>query len=166
MGREIRMVPEGWEHPKKADGNYKPLMGYKFSKCLMEWEEDRDQWLKGLRRKWNIEGPDSWVPIEADDYFSDYVNDKPNPEDYMPEFQEGTANHYMMYEDTSEGTPISPSFATPEELARWLADNGASSFGSMTASYEDWLATIKIGSAPSAVFDAKGFRSGVEASNK
>jgi len=25
MGREIRRVSEGWEHPKDARGNYQPL---------------------------------------------------------------------------------------------------------------------------------------------
>jgi hypothetical protein len=70
----------------------------------------------------------------------------------------------MMYETTSEGTPISPAFATPEELAHWLDDNDASSFAGMTASYEAWLATIKRGSAPSAIFTPQiGMISGVEA---
>jgi len=57
----------------------------------------------------------------------------------------------MMYENTSEGTPISPPFETPEELARWLADNNASAFGGMTATYEQWLATCKGLYAPSMV---------------
>ena len=25
MGREIRIVPKGWEHPKKRDGSYQPM---------------------------------------------------------------------------------------------------------------------------------------------
>lgn len=54
----------------------------------------------------------------------------------------------MMYENTSEGTPISPAFETPEELAHWLADNGASAFGSETASYESWLRICRGGFAP------------------
>ena len=37
--------------------------------------------------------------------------------------------HYQMYETCTEGTPISPVMETPENLARWLADNGASAFG-------------------------------------
>ena len=69
----------------------------------------------------------------------------------------------MMYEDTTEGTPISPAFATPEELARWLADTGASAFGDSTATYEQWLHVCKGGWAPSAVIDINGMRSGVEA---
>ena len=54
---------------------------------------------------------------------------------------------WQMWEDCTEGSPISPVFKTPEELAQWLADNKASAFGSMTATYEQWLATIKKGYA-------------------
>lgn len=50
---------------------------------------------------------------------------------------------WQMWSTTSEGEPMSPVFATPEELARWLADNRASKFGSTTASYDEWLAIIK-----------------------
>jgi len=68
-------------------------------------------------------------------------NDRPEPTplDYMPDWREEDKTHYQMYEDTTEGTPISPVMATPEELARWLVDNKASAFGDMTASYEGWL---------------------------
>jgi hypothetical protein len=85
----------------------------------------------------------------------------PQAEHYMPDFKE-PCTHLQMYEDCSEGTPISPVMATAEELAHWLADTGANAFGSMTATYEDWLATIKRGWAPSAVLGPKGLKSGVE----
>lgn len=52
---------------------------------------------------------------------------------------------------------------TPEALARWLADNNASSFGDMGATYDQWLATIKHGWAISMVFTPDmGIVSGVE----
>ncbi len=76
---------------------------------------------------------------------------------------------WQMWETTSEGSPMSPVFETPEELARWLADTEASAFGDMTASYEEWLGMITgHGSAPSAVLyintDGKGhMESGVTA---
>lgn len=72
---------------------------------------------------------------------------------------------WQMWETTSEGSPISPVFASPEELARWLADNKASTFGRMTADYETWLKMI-VGSgwAPSVVTSQEtGIVSGVEA---
>ncbi len=82
-----------------------------------------------------------------------------------PRFEVPEGPAFQMWETTSEGSPISPAFETPEELARWLADNRASAFGRSTATYEQWLAMIHEGWAPSAVCDAKGFRSGVEAAS-
>jgi len=71
---------------------------------------------------------------------------------------------YQLWETTTEGSPVSPVFAIPEELARWLADNGASAFGRMTLSYEKWLTFIKgEGWAPSAAIVDGKFMSGIEA---
>lgn len=82
----------------------------------------------------------------------------------MPNWPEEERTHFQMYEDTSEGTPISPVMASIEELARWLADTGASAFADMPASYEAWLRTCQIGSAVSAVsFEGGPMLSGVEA---
>ncbi len=50
-----------------------------------------------------------------------------------------------------------------KDMAKWLADNNASAFGSMTATYEQWLSTIKAEWSPSMVVDSNGLRSGVEA---
>lgn len=54
-----------------------------------------------------------------------------------------TGDGWQMWETTSEGSPMSPVFARPEELARWLTTTGASIFGHHTASYEEWLAIVK-----------------------
>jgi hypothetical protein len=90
-------------------------------------------------------------------------NGCPEPTAYEPPEGEG----YQMWEDTSEGSPISPVFETPEELAQWLAKSDASSFGSSTATYEQWLGMIKGPAwAPSLVIDSQhGIRSGVEAAS-
>jgi hypothetical protein len=90
----------------------------------------------------------------------------PDPADYMPRWTPTEATHYQMYETCTEGTPISPVFETPETLARWLADNEASAFGSMTASYEAWLRVCRGSSAPSAIMTGGGMVSGVEAMNE
>ena len=70
---------------------------------------------------------------------------------------------WQMWEDVSEGSPISPIFKKPEELARWLADNGASAMGSQTATYEQWLKMIKVGSSPSGAMIGGKMMTGVEA---
>jgi len=75
-----------------------------------------------------------------------------------------TGEGYQLWSTTTEGTPMSPVFDTTEKLARWLSDNNASSFGSSTATYDEWLKFIN-GPAwcPSAIIDYKGMRSGVVA---
>lgn len=71
---------------------------------------------------------------------------------------------YQLWSTTTEGTPMSPVFDTPEKLAKWLSDNNASSFGHTTATYDQWLKFIN-GPAwcPSFILDNKGIRSGVVA---
>lgn len=50
---------------------------------------------------------------------------------------------YQLWETVSEGSPISPVFSTPEELAKWLEDNEISPLGPMTCSYDQWLDFIR-----------------------
>jgi len=138
MGREVRMVPANWEHPKDSRDNYKPLLdGYE--NAMQSFAKDIEA--MGLEKALEIN--------DGGPRYSYYMH------------PEGERTHYMMYEDTSEGTPISPAFATPEELARWLADNGASAFGYMTATYEQWLSTVNGKWAPSLVVTNGIMQSGV-----
>lgn len=206
MGREVRMVPPDWVHPKYDSnhpdaiknpnriGNFIPKIETSYEIALQEWKDtDLPKWEEG-KRLWD-EGyiltydkdsyPDK-VKVKIEDYLEkrrkenrevwnrvpdnpDYywwageAPDEPNPDWYMPDWKPEERTHYMMYENTSEGTPLSPAFAEPEELARWLADTGASAFAGYTARYDEWLSTIKRGSAVSAVIDGNGIRSGVEA---
>jgi len=130
MGREVRRVPATWEHPKDERGRFIP-MHERFCYTESEIEE-------GLREGWLKNQPPLYgVPT-------------------MPQWPESERTHYQMYEDCTEGTPISPVMETPEALARWLADTGASSFGGMTADYEAWLRVCRGGWAPSAVMITGG----------
>lgn len=163
MGREVRRVPADWVHPQDDRGRLYPLHEGGFAEAEKEWNEGYALWLTGFVNSYTDGGI---VPIDVTEHghrWSDWHGSRPSPDDYMPDWPEEQRTHYMMYEDTSEGTPISPAFATPEELARWLADNGASSFGSSTATYEQWLRVCNGGFAPSMVLDGNGLRSGVEA---
>ncbi|WP_116364393.1 hypothetical protein [Parahaliea mediterranea] len=142
MGREVRMVPADWDHPKNEHGKYKPLYPPGYQRAAQEFMEKAQS--EGLQ--------------EAVEWFGG----APDKDDYMPDWPDSERTHYMMYEDTSEGTPISPAFPTPEELARWLADTGASSFGSQTATYDQWLPICRGGWAPSMVMTDGKLMSGVE----
>ncbi len=69
----------------------------------------------------------------------------PSEDGYMPTWSSKEATHLMMYETTSEGTPISPVFATAEELAHWLANNKVAVYASTTATVNEWLQVIMDG---------------------
>ena len=165
MGREVRMVPADWQHPKEQTfdhrtGQYvvkcKPLFAPGWAKSAKEWDEEREKWERG-------EFP-SYTSAESRSLpYDEYSGRRPYSGDYMPDWPAEQRTHYMMYEDTSEGTPISPAFATPEELARWLADNGASAFGGETATYEQWLKAARGGFAPSMIIANGVLQSGVAA---
>lgn len=163
MSREVRRVPADWRHPKDKRGRYVPLHEGPASKRIAEWDEGAAKWAEGLRRKY----PVGWVPRDEDELkmsYEEWDGERPDPADYMPDWPEAERTHLQMYECTSEGTPISPVMATAEDLARWLADTGASAFASMTATYEQWLATIGRGWAPSMIYSPEtGAMSGVAA---
>ena len=115
---------------------------------------------------------DESVAVRDEDHLAEllvakHATERPDPLDYMPDFsdRDPASLGWCMYETCSEGTPISPVLGSPEELARWLADNGASAFGYSTATYEQWLNTCRAGWAPSMIATAAtGLVSGVAAS--
>ncbi len=49
-----------------------------------------------------------------------------------------TGSGWQLWETTSEGSPVSPVFPSPEELAAWCAVN-ATTFGAMRATSDEWL---------------------------
>jgi hypothetical protein len=150
MGREVRKVPKDWKHPIKFYQGSKikfiPLREgvVNLDQRMADWDKLSSEWNSGL------------FPSYADEEdkkmsYEEWDGPRPDPKNYMPAWKEEEKTHYMMYEDTSEGTPISPAFSTPEELARWLVDNNASSFAKNTSDYESWLAVAKGRFAPSLV---------------
>lgn len=165
MGREVRMVPADWMHPKEQTFDhrtgqyvekYKPLFAPGWAKSAKEWDEEREKWERGEYPSYTAEA-NKGIPYDQ------YAGRRPYSGDYMPDWPAEHRTHYMMYEDTSEGTPTSPAFATPEELAQWLADNGASAFDDNTTNYEHWLRVASGGLAPSMVITNGVIENGVQA---
>lgn len=67
---------------------------------------------------------------------------------------------YQLWETVSEGSPVSPVFDTPEDLARWLVRNPHGI--DKGTSYETWLAFIRgPGWAPSMALESGIVKSGV-----
>ena len=154
MGREVRLVKAGWEHPKSADRDgYQPQMpGNYYAGALKDYETELADYTKEDEAEYGS--------------FEEYWGGKPDKKWYMPVWSDDELTHMQMYEDTSEGTPISPVFRRDqaEEMAQWLSDNGASSMGRMTSSKEAWLKMIEGGGfAVSMVMSNGIMKSGVDA---
>jgi len=145
MGREIRRVPLGWEHPRDDKGHYKAL----YDQC---YTEAADEWLQGLR-KWEAGEDPNRAKYPDIRYFWDWDGSPPDGESYRPAFEsEPTA--YQIYETVSEGTPTSPVFETEEEIVSYLVAKGHSETAAR--------GFVKGGWAPSGVLTATGFTEGID----
>lgn len=139
MGREMRKVTPDWQHPYRGMG----FGGYSEANKYIPLFEDYQLDYKNFRDREIDKGLEDAI---------DYFGGKPFKENYMlPDVPIEERTYYMMYENVTEGTPISPAFETPELLAHWLADSNTSSFGKDTASYKQWLPICKGGYAPSMI---------------
>ena len=121
MGIEVYKVPATWEHPK-SDNEYIPLFD-NFRQALFLWEQGKSDWAKGILNRTET------IPTEFKDYsWEEFAEPRPDPQDYMPEWEESDLTHYQLY-NTTDGVPISPIFDTEDELLDWLVNNQVEAFG-------------------------------------
>jgi len=119
MGREIRRVPHDWEHPKTEQQRwngkvlaYAPLHDQVFEDVARKWLDNAIAWDKGND------------PHKAEyPFFWQWDGMPPDPKYYRPKWT-SEPTHYQMYETVSEGTPVTPHFATKEELVEYLVRHG------------------------------------------
>jgi hypothetical protein len=81
----------------------------------------------------------------------------------MPQWTEAEATHFQMYENITEGTPMSPVMDSPEALAQWLADTKANAFAGHPASYKAWLKVCRGSPAHAATISNGEIINGVDA---
>lgn len=129
MGREVRRVLPNWEHPKNEHGHYIPLFdGMGYYAAVRRWIEETEEYLAG---------PSDLDPKAARNFHEDCLrdrdgrnrdivdwhNDIPSVTAYTTVVSPEEATWWQYYESTTEGTPISPAFETPEELVDWLCQD-------------------------------------------
>ena len=126
MSREIRRVPANWQHPtyrterwgRGIIETFKPLLDGSFAKVSAEWDEKSAAWDRGER-------PDYFDAEKYGDIsFIDWDGERPNQDWYVPYDVDGDLPWFQMYETVSEGTPVTPAFATAEELIEHLSTIG------------------------------------------
>jgi hypothetical protein len=119
MGVAIRRVPPDWVHPKDADGNFLPMYDDDYESASHRWLEDLMAWERG-------DHPERKKADEAGyRFYWDWMCPPPDSRLYRPRF-DAEPTCYQLYENTSEGTPISEVFATLEEFTQYLLDRGHS----------------------------------------
>lgn len=133
MGREIRRVPPDWDHPTqqcphspwnggcshaKSNGGrcFHPLHDKTYREAATQWKE--------RFRKWES-GEDPGRAEHPEYEFWDWDGGPPDREYYRERaWTADEATHYQVYETVSEGCPVTPHFATIEELVDYLVAHG------------------------------------------
>lgn len=121
MGREIRMVPPNWKHPRGQDHEYTPLFDSTVEEAWADWQKEYAAWIAGgfeeARKMYR------YNPAEPYRSFCDYHGEPPDPKHYRPAWTE-PATWFQVYETVSEGTPITPPLPTKEALIEYLVTSG------------------------------------------
>ncbi len=126
MGREIRRVPANWQHPqvtrynafkRQEETRYQPLYDQPYEVALNDWIDGWKAWERGER-------PDYCGEESKTLKYWEWSGAPPDPEYYRPEWPEGAATWWQVYETVSEGTPVTPPFETQQELVEYLVANG------------------------------------------
>lgn len=126
MGREIRRVPPNWEHPRYTKenarrdrdiGEYMPMYDETFEDAAAKWKAGYASWEAGTHESIEFY-KERGRKIEYWEYDS-----PPDRELYRPAFTE-EPTWFQVYQTVSEGSPVSPPFATREELVEYLVQYG------------------------------------------
>jgi hypothetical protein len=118
MGREIRRVPADWNHPRdERRGGFKPLYDRPFAAAARAWLDKAIAWDNGTDE-------DCAEHKASYPFYWQWDTNPPNAEYYRPDWPEESATHYQVYETVSEGTPVTPHFATKAELVDYLVAHG------------------------------------------
>jgi len=83
---------------------------------VQEWKDGLLAWERGER-------PDYCSEKSKSLEYWEYSGGPPDREYYRPEWT-SEPTHYQVYETVSEGTPVTPHFATKEELINYLVEFG------------------------------------------
>jgi len=129
MSREVRRVPLDWKHPTHpypethwsrtspsrlhdAYSAFFCLNTPSVSDAQARWDEENAQWSAGTH-KYQKAYP-----------YVEYAGERPTTFTNMPDFPADEVLGFCLYETVSEGTPVTPVFATEEELVNYLSTIG------------------------------------------
>lgn len=156
MGKiAYRRVPPYWIHPMYVTHGrelHRPLHdGARFAEDMAEWQKHRAKWDEGLMEQ-TFGDRRSWAPIPPDAVaagFERLFGYCPKAENYAPVWTPEQATAWQVYEEVSEGTPISKVYPDLDTMAREIAAECGHSFEAMrkkilaTVEYGFWYIDVK-----------------------
>jgi len=157
MGREIRRVPPNWEHPMEANRysgkmEYKPLYDDDFATAASTWMRDCIAWDNGTHEDLQ-ESPERKTEYP---FFWQWSSSPPDDDYYRPAWTPEEATAYQVYETVSEGTPVSPVFATLDDLIAWLIGQGHSEHAARAFAETGWAPSMVVYRTADSAQIAKG----------
>jgi len=97
--------------------SYQPLYDKDYESACAEWKKEFAEWENGERERVRMEHGD-------DLEYWDWDGMPPDKDYYRPKWSEEEMNGFAVYETVSEGTPVTPAFATRDELIDYLVEHG------------------------------------------
>jgi hypothetical protein len=151
-----RWGPNAWDWTGTGR-HFQPQFDRSLRQAQADWDEGLRKWDSGDdpdRERFTQDGGEPYP-------YEEWNGERPGDDDlyYRPDWPEDVELGYQLYETVSEGTPLSPSFATAEELARFLIYPLA-----MFDSFEAAMRFVDVGWAPSFMDkgDGRGLQPGYE----
>jgi len=132
------MVPANWQHPKDGDGGYIAQFYEDYDTAAKEWIMEFTAWQGGVYKG---------KPVKPDwpKYFWDWDGMPPDKDSYRRAWlPDETPDHFQIYETVSEGTPVSPVFASRDELAAWLVTQGHSVKAAKAFANDGWAPSMVV----------------------
>lgn len=121
MAREIRRVPPGWEHPRNENGHYRALLdGLEFESRCVEWDRDAAAFAAGEYGDTPSMRDAARKALAKGETWAGWAGARPDPICYTALRDPAACTAYQVYEDTSEGTPVSPVFETIDAMREWF----------------------------------------------
>ena len=121
MGREVRRVPPNWAHPSDDEGHLVPMYDKHIDDARAEWLAEFDRIRAGDLKEWEqpyyghgAGGVCQWAASNA----------PPDEDTHSRPWRDSDATWFQVWETVSEGTPVTPPFATQAELVDYLVEHG------------------------------------------
>jgi hypothetical protein len=116
------MVPPNWHHPRDDRGNLRPMYDRNFDDVFAEWLVDFDRIRRGelTNVERNCYAEPGMNPL------AEWLRDEgmpPTSDQHRP-WRTEDATWVQVWETVSEGTPVTPPFATKAELVDYLVAGG------------------------------------------